>query len=93
MKAGTLGFSVTIYTIFAILAIGLILARRFLGIFGKAELGGNNGKGGWDGRQQREGGRAGWEAITVRGGGLGKQQEGGAGWEATTVRGTGSKNM
>ena len=45
MKAGTLGFSVTIYTIFAILAIGLILARRFLGIFGKAELGGNNGKG------------------------------------------------
>jgi hypothetical protein len=44
VKAGTLGFSVTIYTIFAILGILLILARRFLGIFGNAELGGNNGK-------------------------------------------------
>lgn len=42
VKAGTLGFSVTIYTIFAILGLALILARRFLGIFGKAELGGND---------------------------------------------------
>ena len=44
VKAGTLGFSVTVYTIFAILGLGLLLARRFLGIFGNAELGGNNGR-------------------------------------------------
>ena len=43
MKAGTLGFSVTVYTLFAIVALALLLARRFLGIFGNAELGGNDG--------------------------------------------------
>ncbi len=43
VKAGTLGFSVTVYTLFAILGLALLLARRFLGIFGSAELGGNNG--------------------------------------------------
>jgi hypothetical protein len=44
VKAGTLGFSVTVYTLFAILGLALLLARRFLGIFGSAELGGNNGR-------------------------------------------------
>ena len=45
VKAGSLGFSVIIYTIFAIVALCLIIARRYLSIFGKGELGGNNGKG------------------------------------------------
>ena len=40
VKAGALSFSVILYTICAILAISLIMARRFLPIFGSAELGG-----------------------------------------------------
>jgi len=41
VKAGALSFSVVLYTICAILAIALIMARRFLPMFGSAELGGN----------------------------------------------------
>ena len=45
MKAGALTFSVTIYIICAVIAISLIMARRFLPVFGQdgqgAELGGN----------------------------------------------------
>merc|ERR1711971_182769 len=45
VKAGALTFSVTIYIICAIIAIGLILIRRFVPVFGQdgvgAELGGN----------------------------------------------------
>lgn len=41
VEAGALGFSVTLYTICAMLALILIVCRRFIGIFGKAELGGN----------------------------------------------------
>ena len=37
---GTLTFSVMIYSICAILAVATILARRFLPLFGNAELGG-----------------------------------------------------
>jgi len=37
---GTLTFSVMIYSICAILAVATILARRFLPVFGQAELGG-----------------------------------------------------
>ena len=44
VKAGSLAFSVTLYTICAIMAIGLLVLRRFLPVFGKAELGGNRGK-------------------------------------------------
>merc|ERR1711902_148823 len=40
VKAGALSFSVVLYTICAILAITLIMVRRFLPIFGSAELGG-----------------------------------------------------
>jgi solute carrier family 8 (sodium/calcium exchanger) len=40
VKAGALSFSVVLYTICAIMAIALILARRFLPVFGSAELGG-----------------------------------------------------
>merc|ERR1712083_659559 len=46
VRAGALTFSVTIYIICAIIAISLILVRRFLPVFGQdglgAELGGNN---------------------------------------------------
>merc|ERR1711899_103675 len=45
VKAGALTFSVTIYIICAVIAISLIMARRFLPVFGQdgqgAELGGN----------------------------------------------------
>jgi len=41
VEAGALTFSVTIYVLCAIPAICLILARRFLPMFGNAELGGN----------------------------------------------------
>jgi len=41
VEAGSLGFSVTLYTICAIAAVCLILARRILPLFGQAELGGN----------------------------------------------------
>eukprot|EP00090_Calanus_glacialis_P017022 TRINITY_DN265_c0_g1_i4.p1 TRINITY_DN265_c0_g1~~TRINITY_DN265_c0_g1_i4.p1 ORF type:complete len:628 (+),score=150.87 TRINITY_DN265_c0_g1_i4:224-2107(+) len=40
VKAGALSFSVILYTICAIMAITLIMARRFLPVFGSAELGG-----------------------------------------------------
>ncbi|XP_014786863.1 sodium/calcium exchanger 3 isoform X4 [Octopus bimaculoides] len=40
VDAGSLGFSVIIYTTFAIIAILLLVMRRSLKIFGKAELGG-----------------------------------------------------
>jgi len=40
VPAGTLTFSVLIYTICAILALAVIMARRFLPVFGNAELGG-----------------------------------------------------
>ncbi|CAI9720802.1 sodium/calcium exchanger 3 isoform X1 [Octopus vulgaris] len=40
VDAGSLGFSVIIYTTFAIIAILLLVIRRSLKIFGKAELGG-----------------------------------------------------
>jgi len=41
VQAGALTFSVIVYTVCAILALGLIIARRFLPIFGSAELGGS----------------------------------------------------
>ena len=40
VPAGTLTFSVMIYSICAIAAVSTILARRFLPVFGQAELGG-----------------------------------------------------
>ncbi|CAG7732673.1 unnamed protein product [Allacma fusca] len=40
---GSLGFSVLIYSIVAFITLGLILARRFLTVFGKSELGGPTG--------------------------------------------------
>lgn len=38
--SGSLGFSVLLYTVFAITGIALLMLRRSLGVFGKAELGG-----------------------------------------------------
>jgi len=40
VPAGALGFSVVIYTMVALLAIMLLMMRRYLDVFGKAELGG-----------------------------------------------------
>merc|ERR1711994_121070 len=40
VQAGTLSFSVIVYTCCAIAAVALLMARRFLPIFGQAELGG-----------------------------------------------------
>lgn len=40
MKEGDLGFSVAVFSVTATLAILLLFARRFLGFFGKGELGG-----------------------------------------------------
>ncbi len=40
VPAGDLGFSVAVYTAVAFAAIALILLRRFLSLFGNAELGG-----------------------------------------------------
>lgn len=40
VNAGSLGFSVVIYTACAVIAIGLLVLRRFTGVFGNAELGG-----------------------------------------------------
>ena len=40
MNAGSLGFSVTVYTICAITTITILMLRRCLGVFGKTELGG-----------------------------------------------------
>lgn len=36
-----MGFSVLIYTVCALVCIGMLLARRWIGVFG-GELGGNN---------------------------------------------------
>lgn len=43
VPAGSLGFSVLVYSAVAIAAVGLLTARRFLKVFGKAELGGSTG--------------------------------------------------
>ena len=43
MSAGSLGFSVTLYSICAVMAIALITIRRFTPFFGQAELGGPTG--------------------------------------------------
>merc|ERR1711963_975824 len=41
VKGGSLGFSVMLYTITAIICVGLLMLRRSFAIFGNAELGGN----------------------------------------------------
>jgi len=40
VEAGTLSFSVMVYTVCALLGLALLMARRFLPVFGNAELGG-----------------------------------------------------
>ncbi|KAF8770674.1 Sodium/calcium exchanger 3 like protein [Argiope bruennichi] len=40
VEAGTLGFSVAIYSALAIACISLIVARRYMAVLGRAELGG-----------------------------------------------------
>ena len=40
VPAGDLAFSVTVFTICAISTIALLMVRRMVGVFGKAELGG-----------------------------------------------------
>merc|ERR1712029_675226 len=40
VEAGTLAFSVMVYTVCALLGLALLMARRFLPVFGNAELGG-----------------------------------------------------
>ncbi|CAG0887576.1 unnamed protein product [Darwinula stevensoni] len=40
VSAGNMGFSVTVFTVCAVLTLGLLVLRRYLGIFGKGELGG-----------------------------------------------------
>jgi len=40
VKAGSLGFSITVFTMTAILAISLLAVRRNTNIFGRGELGG-----------------------------------------------------
>ena len=40
VPAGSLGFSVIVYTVCAIIALTILVMRHFLPIFGKAELGG-----------------------------------------------------
>ncbi|XP_064633303.1 sodium/calcium exchanger 3-like isoform X2 [Lineus longissimus] len=42
VPAGSVAFTVVLYTICSLLCIGLILLRRYLTVFGKGELGGNN---------------------------------------------------
>jgi solute carrier family 8 (sodium/calcium exchanger) len=42
VEAGAVTFSVFVYTVCAVLGLGLIIMRRFLPAFGCAELGGNN---------------------------------------------------
>uniref|UniRef100_A0A6A7FQT2 Sodium/calcium exchanger 2-like isoform X3 n=3 Tax=Hirondellea gigas TaxID=1518452 RepID=A0A6A7FQT2_9CRUS len=41
VKSGNLAFSVGLFTGLSVLCLGLIMARRYLGFFGKTELGGN----------------------------------------------------
>lgn len=43
VKGGSLGFSVMLYTITAIICVGLLMLRRSLALFGNAELGGPAG--------------------------------------------------
>ncbi|XP_052779900.1 sodium/calcium exchanger 3-like isoform X2 [Mya arenaria] len=43
VPAGSLGFTVIVYSVFACIALGLLLLRRFLPVFGRAELGGPQG--------------------------------------------------
>ena len=43
VPAGSLAFSVTVYSICAVLCICTLLLRRYLPLFGKAELGGTRG--------------------------------------------------
>jgi hypothetical protein len=40
VESGALAFSVLVYSAVAFLALSLILLRRYLGVFGKSELGG-----------------------------------------------------
>uniref|UniRef100_A0A914XQN5 Sodium/calcium exchanger membrane region domain-containing protein n=1 Tax=Plectus sambesii TaxID=2011161 RepID=A0A914XQN5_9BILA len=40
VQAGSLGFSVTVYTIMSLFCLGLLFARRKMALFGQAELGG-----------------------------------------------------
>ena len=40
VQAGALGFTVVIYTLTAVIGIALLMARRYLDVFGKGELGG-----------------------------------------------------
>lgn len=40
VPAGSLGFSVLVFAIMAVLAIGLLVLRRYVKFFGQAELGG-----------------------------------------------------
>jgi len=40
VKAGSLGFSITVFTIAAVLSIVLLVVRRNTNIFGRGELGG-----------------------------------------------------
>eukprot|EP00094_Tigriopus_californicus_P004455 TCALIF_04293-PA protein Name:"Similar to Slc8a2 Sodium/calcium exchanger 2 (Rattus norvegicus)" AED:0.14 eAED:0.15 QI:0/0.83/0.84/0.92/0.83/0.92/13/236/826 len=43
VPSGSLGFSVTIYAVCAIIGLGLLVVRRYVAFFGKAELGGPTG--------------------------------------------------
>ncbi|KAJ8316782.1 hypothetical protein KUTeg_005666 [Tegillarca granosa] len=43
VPAGILSFSVTLYVICAVLGLALLVVRRYVGFFGKAELGGPKG--------------------------------------------------
>lgn len=43
VPAGSLAFSVMLYTVFAICCIALLMLRRNIAAFGKAELGGSTG--------------------------------------------------
>ena len=40
MKTGSLGFSVTLFAVFALCTVSLLMLRRSLKVFGRAELGG-----------------------------------------------------
>jgi solute carrier family 8 (sodium/calcium exchanger) len=41
VEAGSLSFSVVIYTVTASICIAILMLRRYVSAFGKAELGGN----------------------------------------------------
>jgi solute carrier family 8 (sodium/calcium exchanger) len=40
VPAGSLGFSVVVFTVLAVLTLVLFVIRRYVGLFGNAELGG-----------------------------------------------------